>query len=152
MNVTVESSGALAPLRSVLAHELGAVAAYKQAIAHLHDHDGVHGALEAAREAHEARAQRLRKHVEDLGGSAPDRPSMLGHLAAVVEAGATRVSPIAAVAMLEQWEDRGIKTYRRALGALAVDSELRRLVEDDLLPAQIASHRAVCALKGALEP
>lgn len=64
------------------------------------------------------------------------------------ETGAAILGDKAAIMALEEGEDHGLKDYRKALDDL--DAHTRDLVNDELLPLQMQSHRRMSHLKRGL--
>ena len=131
-------------LNSFLRGELSAVATYEQCIAKVEE-PAVLTQLRALEESHRSRAVLLEERITALGGS-PDRTSgAWGSLAKLAEGGAKVFGASAAVSMLEEGEDHGLKDYRKNLDDLT--TEQRSFVESRLLPEQKRSHDALSQLQ-----
>jgi uncharacterized protein (TIGR02284 family) len=130
-------------LNSLLRGELSAVETYEQAIAKTIDEPIPE--LEENRDSHADRVTVLSARVAALGGIPETSSGAWGAFAKLVEGGAELFGRDAAIAALEEGEDRGLNDYRTALGKLDTDS--RVVVVADLLPAQERTHERMSALK-----
>jgi uncharacterized protein (TIGR02284 family) len=101
--------------------------------------------LQANLDSHAARAEALRRHVRQLGGEPAADSGAWGTFAAAVEGGAKLFGQSSAVAALEEGEDHGLKDYQRDLDELSPDA--RKLVANELLPAQRRTHDTLSRLK-----
>jgi demethoxyubiquinone hydroxylase (CLK1/Coq7/Cat5 family) len=94
---------------------------------------------------------KLRDRVLALGGKPAETSGAWGAITKIIEGGAAALGDKAAVAALEEGEDRGLADYRDAAKDIDnLDEESRSLVEEELLPAQMRTHRAMSSLKAAL--
>jgi uncharacterized protein (TIGR02284 family) len=132
-------------LNSFLRGEISAVETYDQAIAKLADEPSVKNHLVGARSSHQERVQVLRREIEKRGGKPAEGSGAWGSFAKLVEGGAKIFGAKAAIAALEEGEDHGRDDYQRDLKDLS--PEVRRLVESQLLPAQLRTHDTLSALK-----
>ncbi len=130
-------------LNSLLRGELSATETYSQAIDKLRDEQIP--ALTENRTCHQDRLPVLRKRIVELGGNPDATSGMWGSFAKLVEGGAKLFGRDAAIAALEEGEDRGLSDYRDALGK--VDPATRAIIEEDLLPAQERTHRRMSDVK-----
>jgi demethoxyubiquinone hydroxylase (CLK1/Coq7/Cat5 family) len=131
-------------LNEFLRGEISAVETYRQAIEKLSG--SAHRIqLEEGRRSHELRVTKLQEQIRRLGGEPSQGSGAWGAFAKLVEGGAKVFGEAAAVAALEEGEDRGLKLYRGDLSAL--DPSSRQFVQSDLLPAQEQTHRAMSTLK-----
>ena len=123
-------------LTALLHGERSAVETYTQAIAKF----GAEAPYELndCQRSHRDRVERLVRRLAELGGHPPDGSGLWGTFAKLVEGGAALFGRANALAALEEGEDHGIATYRERLDD--VDGESRRLIEAELLPAQLMTH------------
>ena len=134
-------------LNELLRGEISAVETYHQALAKL-TRSEARSQLEDACRSHELRVQKLREQVVRLGGHPEQTSGAWGAFARLVEGGAKAFGEKAAIAALEEGEDRGLRLYKGDIDKL--DPASRALVEQDMLPAQEATHRSLSTLKHAL--
>lgn len=134
-------------LNSFLRGELSAVETYDQAIAKLGDDPAVRGKLENCRTSHQLRATLLCEEILRRGGEPAEGSGPWGAFAQIVEGGAKLFGKKAALAALEQGEDHGRDDYKAELEELS--PELRRFVENKLLPEQLRTHDALAGLARA---
>ena len=95
--------------------------------------------------SHEARAERIRAAIVQVGGEPAHTSGAWGLFARAVAGGARVVGWKAVINTLEEGEDHGLKDYKDALSHL--DAGLQRLVSDELYPQQIHTHGVLSALK-----
>jgi demethoxyubiquinone hydroxylase (CLK1/Coq7/Cat5 family) len=134
-------------LNSFLRGELSAVETYRLAIRALASFSGETQLVECMR-SHEERVRILREQIQRLGGVPSQTSGAWGTFAALIEDGAAALGQKAAVAALEEGEDQGLKDYRSDLPKLA--PEVRTIVERNVLPAQVETHRTLSTLKHKL--
>jgi uncharacterized protein (TIGR02284 family) len=134
-------------LNSFLRGEISAVEAYKQALGKVKDANA-REELSTAQRSHQTRVDTLRRRIQELGGKPADSSGPWGAFAKLIEKGAAAMGDRPAIAVLEEGEDHGIKDYRVDLSKL--DAETRRIVEQEIVPAQQSTHRALSSLKAAL--
>ncbi len=134
-------------LNELLRGEISAVETYRQALEKLTGSDA-RTQLEDACRSHELRVQKLRQQVVRLGGQPDETSGAWGAFARLVEGGAKSFGEKAAIAALEEGEDRGLRLYKGDIDKL--DPASRALVEQDVLPAQEATHRSLSTLKHSL--
>jgi hypothetical protein len=134
-------------LNTYLRGEIAAVETYDQALEKLRDSPNRWG-LEQCKLSHERRVAALRRRIEEAGGHPAESSGPWGAFTRLVEGGARAFGEKAAINVLEQGEDHGLKLYRDDVDAL--DDTARELVETDLLPAQQATHNVLAALKHSL--
>jgi uncharacterized protein (TIGR02284 family) len=132
-------------LNSLLRGEISACETYRQAIAKVGDEPNLRTALQECLSSHESRVQLLREHIIQLGGKPAEGSGVWGAFAKLVEGGAKAFGDKAAIAALEEGEDKGLRDYREELDKL--DGTARSFVETQLLPAQERSHRVLSSLK-----
>jgi demethoxyubiquinone hydroxylase (CLK1/Coq7/Cat5 family) len=131
-------------LQECLRTELSAVETYELALKSI-DHVGLHHTLQEILTSHGARVERLRGRLGQRGAEAPKSSGIWGAFAKVVQAGADLIGDRAAIAALEEGEDRALQLYSANLGAC--DAETRRLFTADLLPEQQRTHELCRTLK-----
>ena len=124
-------------LNEFLSNELAAVETYRQCI------DKTSGSVIALRlgelrQSHATRAEKLREQITALGGEPVKSSGAWGSFAKMIEGGAKMFSEKAALAILEEGEDKGLAEYRDDLDKL--DEPSRSLVAGALLSEQQRSH------------
>jgi uncharacterized protein (TIGR02284 family) len=134
-------------LNSFLRGEISAVETYRQAMDKVKDVRAM-TTLEECQNSHARRVASLRDFITKLGGTPATDSGAWGGFAKLVEGGAAAFGDQAAIAALEEGEDHGLRDYRDDLDEL--DAEARRLVEQELLPAQQRTHGALSTLKKAM--
>lgn len=147
MNRTTSSSTiddrSIDTLNSLLKGEISATETYRQAIEKLDDQRLL--PLQDNLECHGRRVIALSTRISAMGGKPAQGSGLWGAFARLVEGGAKVFGKDAAIAALEEGEDRGLADYRKCLTDL--DPVSRRLVEDELFPAQMGTHRVMSELK-----
>lgn len=131
-------------LNSLLRGEISAVETYRQALDRVVDGQARVQLEECAR-SHQERVQTLRDCVSRLGGVPSQDSGAWGTFAKLVEGSAKPFGDKAAIAALEEGEDRGLADYRKEIPQL--DAQSRSVIEQELLPAQERTHRALSTLK-----
>jgi uncharacterized protein (TIGR02284 family) len=134
-------------LNSFLRGERAAVDTYDQALEKVED-VSVQSVLRDNRACHERRSEVLRLHIRELGGEPAEGSGAWGSFAKAVEGAAKLLGASAAIAALEEGEDHGLADYRRDMSALSATS--RRIVAEQLLPAQIRTHEALAQVNSML--
>jgi uncharacterized protein (TIGR02284 family) len=141
---------AVTKLNSLLRGEISAVETYRQAIGKVKIPTARTELAECER-SHEQRVMKLKDRVVALGGKPSEGSGAWGTFTKLVEGSATALGDKAAIAALEEGEDRGLADYRTAVkDADELDPESISLIEQELLPAQMRTHRAMSSLKAAL--
>ncbi len=131
-------------LNSFLRGEISAVETYRQAIDSLKS--TTHGAeLAECKRSHEERVAILTEEIRKLGGTPADSSGAWGQFAKLVEGGAKVLGEKAAIDALEAGEDHGNADYKRDVSKL--DPEVRTVIEQKVVPLQMASHNKMSALK-----
>ncbi len=143
----MEPAKSVEQLNSLLRGEMSAVETYRTALAKVKT-PTAHTELAECERSHEQRVLKLKSRVLALGGKPVESSGAWGKISKLVEGGAAALGDRTAIAALEEGEDRGVADYRKALPVL--DPESRSLVEQELLPAQMRTHRAMSSLKAAL--
>src|SRR5580700_2064111 len=116
MQATITPEKTIATLNTLLRGELAAVETYDQVLAKLTDPSTV--ALTENRDCHQKRTTALSQRILELGGTTASSSGLWGSLAKLVEGGATIFGKKAALAALEEGEDRGLIDYRAANGCV----------------------------------
>lgn len=140
-NTTVDT------LNGFLRGEISAVETYRQALDKLQSSPS-RVQLEQCRRSHEERVERLKQEVVRAGGKPEEGSGAWGAFAQVVEGSAKMLGEKAAIAALEEGEDRGLKLYRDDIGKL--DATARSVIESEVLPAQERTHRSLSTLKHSM--
>ncbi len=135
-------------LNELLRGEMSAVESYDQALERLHGQVALHADLRSCRALHVERVERLRSLILQHGGRPSDTSGIWGSFVKVLEGTATALGAKAAVTMLEEGEEHGLREYNENLAKLDVPTRL--VVSAELLPGQQRTHDAVSALKDAL--
>jgi hypothetical protein len=104
--------------------------------------------LEQCHVSHQQRVSLLKQRILSLGGQPADGSGPWGAFAKAAEGGAAVFGDKAAIDVLEEGEDHGLKDYQSHLTDL--DAASRRFVEQELLPAQQQTHRRLSTLKHTL--
>src|SRR5262249_26293063 len=134
-------------LNKLLRDELAAVETYRIALEKITDVK-IRPTLEENRRLHAQRCDLLKNRILQLGGKPDHRTGASGAFAKLLPAGATLFGAKAAIAALEEGEDRGIREYRDGISKL--DGENRQFVDSQLLAGQEQTHRAVSSIKHTL--
>lgn len=150
---TASNPGALNPhtgeevqtLNSLLKGELSALDTYAQAIQKVGDHPDILNVLQNARMSHEMRSRKLTQRILDLGGQPATSAGAWGAVAKMIEGGAKLFGDKAAIAALEEGEDKGLKDYENALAKLT--GSTAGMIQNELLPEQRRTHDAISSLK-----
>ena len=131
-------------LNSFLRGEIAAVASYRWALAHVVDRR-TEAELRACLASHERRVARLRRRITDLGGAPAEGPGLWAAFAGAAGTREGAPGDAAAIAALEEGEDRGLERYLHDVGKLDQDS--RRIVGREILPEQVRTHDWLSDLK-----
>src|SRR6266540_4579784 len=132
-------------LNELLRGELSAVESYDKALPAVDNQPRMGADLRTCRASHEARAERLRAAILQIGGEPSHEAGAWGAFAKTVTTGARTLGVKAVISTLEEGEDHGLKEYKEAIPHL--DPGLQRLVSDELYPQQVHTHGVVSALK-----
>ena len=133
-------------LNSFLRGEISAVETYRQALDKITG--GTRTNLQECLRSHEQRVNLLRERIRSIGGEPAQGSGAWGAFTKLVEGGAKALGEKAAIAALEEGEDHGRNDYQRELDKLDLDS--RQLVEHQVLPEQLRTHRVLSDMKKAL--
>jgi len=131
-------------LNEFLRGEISAVETYRQALEKLSG-SPYRTQLEERHRSHQLRVTKLHEQVRRAGGQPSQGSGAWGAFAKLVEGGAKVFGEAAAIAALEEGEDRGLKLYRGDLSNL--DPASRQFVQTELLAPQEQTHRAMSTLK-----
>lgn len=135
-------------LNSLLKGELAALDTYAQALEKVDDTPELFSTLTNVRLSHESRSRKLTQRVLDLGGEPATSAGAWGAFAKFLEGGAKLFGDKAAIAVLEEGEDKGLRDYTDAIekcGGLTCD-----LLQFDLLPEQKRTHDMMSSLKDCM--
>jgi hypothetical protein len=135
-------------LNSILRGELSAVQTYDQALEKLNDDAGVAEQLRECRTSHQERVSLLQSEITRRGGEPAHGSGPWGTFAKLVEGGAKAFGKKAAISVLEEGEDHGLKQYRDDLPKL--DGATRSTLEGRLMSEQQRTHRTMSSLKHTL--
>lgn len=135
----------IAQLNSFLRGEISAVETYRIAIEKLDPSSPALAELFACAKSHERRVEKLTDKIRSLGGTPDQSSGPWGAMTKALEKGAAVLGDKAAIALLEEGEDHGLKDYRTDLEKL--DADARMLVTNELLPQQEETHRSLSNLK-----
>lgn len=146
MSLAIQNSGVpqIEALNELLRGEISAVESYDQALERLADDAALRADLQSCRASHAERVQRLRATIVQLGGKPSETSGPWGAFVKMAEGAARALGKKAALAMLEEGEEHGLKEYHQNLDKLVGDT--RMLVASELLPAQRRTHEAVSAI------
>lgn len=150
-NVTLETSirpEVIEQLQSFFRGEVSAVETYGQALSHESLKPFVE-VLRRCQRSHQARVDLLREEIRRLGGEVPQGSGLWGAFAKTVQGAANVLSAKAAIAVLEEGEDHGMRDYETDIDKL--DAATRSFVREYIFPAQLDTHRMVSELKHALQ-
>jgi demethoxyubiquinone hydroxylase (CLK1/Coq7/Cat5 family) len=130
-------------LNALIGGELSAVECYSMVIAKAKT-PTVIAALTSYKAEHQQRIEKLSQLLTTLGGTPTTKSGAWGAFAKIVEAGAVALGETSAIGTLKEGEDHGVELYRAELKHL--DGEALALVQNELLPAQEATQKAVSSL------
>lgn len=134
-------------LNSFLRGELAAVESYRQAIDKV-DKPPIKTQLDTCLRSHEQRVSVLKQQIQSLGGEPVQSSGSWGTVGKVIAGAAGMLSDKAAVAALEEGEDRVRDDYNQDLDKL--DPSARQVVQEQLIPEQQRTHAAMSSLKKTL--
>jgi len=134
-------------LNSFLRGEISAVETYRQALSKVND-ARARTELEQCHLSHQRRVDLLKMRITELGGQPSQGSGAWGAFAKAAEGSAAAFGQKAAIDVLEEGEDHGLKDYQQHLTDL--DASARSFVERELLPEQQQTHRTVSTLKHTL--
>ena len=134
-------------LNSFLRGEMSAVETYRLALDKL-DQPSMRSSLQDCMRSHEERVRVLSTRIRSIGGEPATESGAWGTFAKLFEGGATMLGDKATIAALEEGEDHGRDDYKRDIDKLDFDS--RQLLEAQVIPQQLRTHRALSDLKKSL--
>lgn len=137
-------SATLEHLNSMAQGEISACETYRQALEKIEE-PGARAVLEKNHACHTKRVATLKEAVAKLGGEPAKDSGAWGAFAKMMEGGAKAFGDKAAVAVLEEGEDKGLKDYREMLEKVGSSSMI-----SELLAAQENTHRAMSELKKSM--
>lgn len=106
--------------------------------------------LERCYASHHNRVAELGQRITTLGAEPPNAPGVWGSLIPTLATAAAALSEKLAVSLLGESEERGLRRYQDQLRTL--DPVNRAFLIERIVPAQDASHAAICALKQLVSP
>lgn len=139
--------GEVSALNSLLTGEISAVETYNQAIQNVKDISLI-PTLEDCRNSHAIRVARLKDRITELGASSSDDSGVWGTVTGLVEGTAALFGDRAVVAVLAGGEEYGTQQYNDNLEQL--DSQSRKVVSKELLPAQRATQHLASRLNATV--
>lgn len=110
---------------------------------------GWQGEINQNLSSHEERVALLTSRILALGGAPARSSGAWGALAKVVEGGAAVFGDHAAIAVLEEGEDKGMRNYKAALRDIDLD-EATVAFTSELFEKQQRTHRTMSDLKHAM--
>jgi hypothetical protein len=131
-------------LQDILRAETSAVETYELALESV-THVGLHRALQQIHMSHVQRVEQVRTWLGGLGAESAKGSGAWGAFAKAFQAGADLLGGRAAIAALEQGEDRLLAIYTGDLSGIEPSS--RSFIEADLLPEQRHTHDLCRTLK-----
>ncbi len=141
------SKSSIDQLNSFLRGELSAAETYRMAIEKLDINSPARFELQDIMASHERRAIALRQAVISLGGTPSESSGPWGVLVKAIEGTARVFGDKAAIGILEEGEDHGLKDYKDGIDDTDLDAHMRWLVAGQLMPEQEATHARMSALK-----
>lgn len=133
---TIDTSGTVGHLNSLLRGEISAAETYRMAIDKAAD--GVHATdvhlLREIQEEHGRAAQAVRDRIRELGGEAADSSGPWGLWAKAVQGTMNLLGESAGLKALKEGEEHGLKDYQGAVEK--VDPTSAQLIQNQLIPAQ----------------
>lgn len=139
--------GEVTALNSLLCGEISAVETYNQAIQQVKDISLI-PTLEDCRNSHAIRVARLKERINQLGASSSDDSGLWGTVTGMVEGAAALFGDRAVVAVLAGGEEYGTQQYNDNIEQL--DSQSRKVVRKELLPAQKATQHLASRLNATV--
>jgi uncharacterized protein (TIGR02284 family) len=132
-------------LNNFLKDELSAMETYQQVQAKLSEDAelGESKDLAPIYEDHKEAVSSLQTLINELGGTPSEDSGVWGTWAQIVQGGANLLGKEAALKSLQSGEKSGAEAYEEALQETELSSEIRALIETQLLPAQQAHIQAL---------
>ena len=141
----IATNARTAKLEEFLKSEFSAVETYELALKSI-NHVGLHHTLQEILASHARRTELLTEKIGRLGADPPKSSGLWGAFAKAVQLGADLLGDRAAIATLEEGEDRGLKLYTE--GVKDCEGKTRRFVETELLAEQRRTHELCRTMKG----
>jgi Domain of unknown function (DUF2383) len=135
-------------LKSFYRGEMSAVETYERALGESKLLAGVADVLRNCQASHQKRVALLGEQLRALGADVPESSGAWGAMVKLLEGAAATLSEKMAISVLEEGEDHGVSDYQSDVSSLAAQQQ--RLVLDELLPAQLETHRVMSGLKQAV--
>ena len=132
-------------MNKFLRNELAAVETYRKATESMSD---AKPQVQDALQSHQHRVQVLRDHLREMNVTPTDDSGAWGALANLAQRIADAAGDHAAVSLLEEGEDSGLKDYNENRQSLAPCC--KKLVDETLLPEHRKTHRMLSDLKHSL--
>ena len=132
-------------LNELLRGEMSAVESYDKALPAMGGQPKMSADLRTCRASHEARAERIRAAILQIGGEPSKTAGAWGAFAKAATTGSRALGVKAVISTLEEGEDHGLKEYKDAIPHL--EPGLQRLVSSELYPQQVHTHGLLSALK-----
>ena len=98
--------------------------------------------------SHQERVRLLSEEIMRMGGKIPEGAGPWGALVDSIEHVAAALGAGAALAILEEGEEHGLRDYRQDVSKL--DPPARALIEQRILPAQLETRRVVQSLRHSI--
>jgi uncharacterized protein (TIGR02284 family) len=130
-------------LNKLLKDELSATETYQQALNKLKEEVELAASqsLMPIYEAHKEAVSSLQSLIQRLGGTPCEDSGTWGAWAKIVQGGANMLGKKTALMALQSGEKSGVDDYKKTLQDTELPSDIRALIETQLLPAQQAHLR-----------
>jgi uncharacterized protein (TIGR02284 family) len=122
-------------LNHLLRGEISAVETYRQALQKVGDVPGAQQ-LNMVHQDHTQAVTRLREHVMRYGGEPSQSSGAWGGFAKAVQGTANLFGDESSIKALKEGEEHGLKEYQEALSEEQLPSDLKTLIQQELLPKQ----------------
>lgn len=123
-------------LNRLLRGELSAIETYRQALDKANAYRGV-ADLKRIEGEHRDAATTLRNYIVERGGQPEVSSGVWGAWAKLVTSAATLFGDSAALKILKEGEEHGVKNYEAALADENLDAECRQLINAMMIPRQL---------------
>jgi uncharacterized protein (TIGR02284 family) len=144
--MTTSTTDCVDKLNGLLKGELSAVETYRQALEKIQD-SGAKEVLKNCHMCHSGRVDTLVAKVVEFGGKPPENSGAWGTFAKLIEGSATAFGDKAAIAVLEEGEDKGLADYKKLLADSSTDV---KAVAASLMPKQEGTHAKMRDLKHSM--
>lgn len=131
-------------LQELLRSEMSAVETYELALKSV-THVGLHRTLQEILVSHSRRIPQLREKIVGMNGEPVTSTGVWGAFAKAFQAGADILGDRAAIAALEDGEDKSVALYTGDM--TGVDAKTRKLIDTELAPEQNRTHALCRTLK-----